>query len=243
MSESVHLKNKVILITGASSGIGKAIAETLDAYSPRLVLVARRGDALRALADSLQSESLVIASDLLETTTLESLVAQAVDRFGRLDVLINNAGVGGKVGLLPELPDAQIHQMINLNLTVPILLSKYAVAQFTQQGEGGTVLNINSIAGKWAFPYWSVYDASKAGLKAFSEALSEEQRSNKTRIISIYPGACATDIWDSVDFAQAPDASGMLAPQQVADAVVYALNQPQALLISDITLMPTQALL
>ncbi|MFN7311207.1 MAG: SDR family oxidoreductase [Vampirovibrionales bacterium] len=237
------LKDKVILITGASSGIGKAIAETLDAFSPRLVLVARRGDALRALADSLQSESLVIATDLLETSTLESLVDQSVERFGRLDVLINNAGIGGKVGLLPELPDSQIHRMIDLNLTVPILLSKYAVAQFTQQGEGGSILNINSIAGKWAFPYWSVYDASKAGLKAFAEALSEEQRSNNTRIISIYPGACATDIWDSVDLAQAPDASGMLTPQQVANAVLYALNQPQDLLISDITLMPTKALL
>lgn len=243
MTEMNHLKDKVILITGASSGIGKAIAQALDAYRPRLVLVARRGEALAALADSLESECLVIPADLLDTTTLKQLLVQTLERFGRLDVLINNAGVGGKVGLLPELPDAQILRMIQLNLSVPILLSKYAVEQFTQQGGGGTVLNINSIAGKWAFPYWSVYDASKAGLKAFTEAMSEEQRVNQNRFISIYPGACATAIWDSVDLAQVPDASGMLSPLQVANAVVYALNQPQEVLISDITLMPTQALL
>jgi NADP-dependent 3-hydroxy acid dehydrogenase YdfG len=243
MNEMNHLSNKVILITGASSGIGKAIAQALDGYRPRLVLVARRGEALTALADSLESECLVIPADLLETATLKQLLVQTLERFGRLDVLINNAGVGGKVGLLPELPDAQILRMIQLNLSVPILLSKYAVEQFTQQGGGGTVLNINSIAGKWAFPYWSVYDASKAGLKAFTEAMSEEQRVNQNRFMSIYPGACATAIWDSVDLAQVPDASGMLSPLQVANAVVYALNQPQELLISDITLMPTQALL
>ena len=243
MKASSFLQNKVILITGASRGIGKAIAQTLDAFSPRLVLVARSGEALQALADSLQSESLIITTDLLEMEGLESLISKTVERFGRLDVLINNAGIGGKVGVLPELPDTQIHRMIDLNLTVPILLSKYAVAQFTQQNEGGTVVHINSIAGKWAFPYWSVYDASKAGLKAFAEAMSEEQRSNQTRFISIYPGACATDIWDAVDLAQAPHPEGMLTPEQVADAVLYALNQPPHLLISDITLMPTQALL
>jgi NADP-dependent 3-hydroxy acid dehydrogenase YdfG len=237
------LQDKVILITGASRGIGKAIALALDAFSPRLVLVARHAEDLAILSQSLKSESHVIVADLLETDKLETLVQKAVEEYGRLDVLINNAGIGGKVGLLPELPDAQIHRMVDLNLKVPILLSKYAVAQFTAQDEGGTILNINSIAGKWAFPYWAVYDATKAGLKAFAEALSEEQRHNQTRILNIYPGACATDIWDSVDLAQAPNPEGMLTAEQVAEAVVFALQQPQHVLVSDITLMPTQALL
>jgi NADP-dependent 3-hydroxy acid dehydrogenase YdfG len=235
----------VVMITGASRGIGRAIAIALDACSTftyRLVLVARSQDELNALASQLQSPTLVLASDLTHFNTLNELIPHAVKHFGRLDVLINNAGVGGKVGLVNELPDEHMHRMINLNLTAPIALSKQAIAQFVEQDSPGTIIQINSIAGKTAFPFWAVYDATKAGLHAFSEAISEEQRHNGTRVISIYPGASDTAIWDSVDLSvdATPNREGMLSPEHVAEAVLYALHQPPHVLVSDITLMPTR---
>jgi NADP-dependent 3-hydroxy acid dehydrogenase YdfG len=238
-----RITGQVIMVTGASRGIGKAIVQALDAYHPRFVLVARTRDELEDLANSLESTSLILEADLLNFKETSQLIEKAVAHFGTFNTLINNAGIGGKVGVLPELPDEQLHRMVDLNLKVPMLLSKYAVAQFIAEGQGGDILQINSIAGKWAFPYWAVYDASKAGLHAFSEALGEEQRQNGTRVMSIYPGACHTAIWDSVDLAQAPDASGMLQASQVAQAVVFALSQAKNIWISDITLMPTKALL
>jgi NADP-dependent 3-hydroxy acid dehydrogenase YdfG len=234
----------VVLITGASRGIGRAIALALDASSTpyRLVLVARSERDLQALAEELQSPSLVLAVDLTDFEALSTIIPTAVQHFGRLDVLINNAGVGGKVGLVNELPDAHLHRMINLNLTAPIALSKQAIAQFVSQNSPGTLVQINSIAGKTAFPFWAVYDATKAGLHAFSQAISEEQRHNGTRVISLYPGASDTTIWDSVDLSAdaTPDREGMLTPECVAEAVLFALQQPPHVLVSDITLMPTR---
>jgi len=237
-----YLQNKIILITGASSGIGRALAEALDSFGAKLVLVARRTALLEELASSLICESHIIQADLLDNTSLQTLVQNTVQHFGRLDILINNAGMGGKQGLVTEMPDDELSCMIDLNLKAPMLLSKHAIAQFTEQGGGGTILMMNSIAGKHAYPYWAAYAATKAGLLAFSDALSEEQRCNNTRIITIYPGACHTAIWDEQDLPDDPNIhhTGLLTPQDVASACVYALNTPPHLLISDITLQPTR---
>jgi NADP-dependent 3-hydroxy acid dehydrogenase YdfG len=236
-----HLNGAVVLVTGASRGIGAAIARALDGYDPRFILVARNLDDLQAVAATLQSPVHCVQADLTQPDAIGHVFKETLALYGRLDVLVNNAGVGGKVGLLNEVPPEDIARMVHLNLLAPMLLARQAVQCFVSQGSPGHIVNINSIAGKTAFPYWAVYDATKAGLKAFSEALQEEQRHNGTRVLSVYPGACDTDIWDSVDLAQdaSPDRSGMLAPDDVANAVVYALAQPPHILMNDITLMPT----
>lgn len=239
-----HLSNQVILLTGASKGIGRAMAVLLASHGAKLALTARNETELQQLQADLKAqhpalEILLLPADLLAPGTPERLVAQAVAHFGRLDVLINNAGIGGKVGLLSEMPDEQLGRMIATNLQVPLLLCKYALAPMVAQG-GGTILTVNSVAGKTAFAYWAVYDATKAGLKAATEALLAEQRGNNIRLINLYPGATATAIWDSLDLAEVPEAEGMLSAQQVAEAAVFALSQPQNVLISDLTIEPTQ---
>jgi short-subunit dehydrogenase len=242
----------VVLITWASRGIGEAIAHALaktGGYT--LALSARSTEALNSLKQTLQAEHPtvqveVFPCDVALPQSPQMLIEAVFKQLGRVDVLINNAGVGGKVGLITEMPDAHLHAMVDLNLKAPMLLSKYALQAMLNQpklaGRGmGTIININSIAGKTAFPFWAVYDATKAGLKAFADALSEEQRSNGVRVIGIYPGACDTAIWETLDLAEddTPDKSGFLRPNQVAEAVLFALSQPAGTLVSDITLMPT----
>ena len=242
----------VVLITGASRGIGEAIAHALAKTGEyTLALSARSTDILSTLKQTLQVEYPTVQVDVFPCDIAlpespQALIEAVFKRLGRVDVLINNAGVGGKVGLMTEMPDAHLHAMVDLNLKAPMLLSKYALQAMLNQpklvGRGmGTIININSIAGKTAFPFWAVYDATKAGLKAFADALCEEQRSNGVRVVGIYPGACDTAIWETLDLAEddTPDKTGFLRPAQVAEAVVFALNQPAGTLVSDITLMPT----
>jgi NADP-dependent 3-hydroxy acid dehydrogenase YdfG len=242
----------VVLITGASRGIGEAIAHALAQTGDyTLALSARSTEALNTLKQTLQAEYpllkvAVFPCDVALPESPQWLIEAVHKQLGRLDVLINNAGVGGKVGLITEMPDAQLHAMVDLNLKAPMLLTKYALQAMLNQpaiaGRGmGTIININSIAGKTAFPFWAVYDATKAGLKAFADALCEEQRSNGVRVVGIYPGACDTAIWETLDLAadDTPDKTGFLRPAQVAEAVLFALQQPAGTLVSDITLMPT----
>jgi short-subunit dehydrogenase len=252
MNTIQHSPQPVVLITGASRGIGQAIAECLARQGGyALALSARSTEALEGLRQTLVQQYpllrvAVFPCDVALPQTPQALIEAVVAQFGRVDVLINNAGVGGKVGVLTEMPDEQLHAMVDLNLIAPMLLSKYALQAMLNQprlaNSGmGTIININSIAGKTAFPFWSVYDATKAGLKAFADALCEEQRGNGVRVVGIYPGACDTAIWDTLDLAEddTPDKTGFLRPMQVAEAVVFALQQPAGTLVSDITLMPT----
>jgi NADP-dependent 3-hydroxy acid dehydrogenase YdfG len=245
-----HLADKVVLLTGASQGIGFAIAQALAPYSQhhglKLAISGRNPQRLAQATQQLQHsfaglDLTPLPADVQDAHNGEWLVSQTVQRYGKLNILINNAGIGGKVGLLNEVSDEQLVAMVATNLTAPLLLAKHALRVMVPQQEG-TIININSIAGKRPFPYWVAYDATKAGLKAATDALSEEQRSNGIRVIGIYPGAVATHIWDTLDLDQAnqPDAGSILQPHQVAEAVLFALGQPANTLVSDITLEPTR---
>jgi short-subunit dehydrogenase len=240
------LTGQTALITGASRGIGEAIARKLAALGANLLLTGRDTTRLATL----QAELLILhptaaiqflAGDITQPAFCQDLVERALTSFGQLDILINNAGIGGKIALLTEVPNEQITAMIATNLTAPLLMMKYALPPMVAR-QSGSIITINSVAGKTAFPYWAVYDATKAGLKAATEAVAQEQQSNNIRVMSIFPGATATAIWDSLDLAAAdrPDDSGMMSPFVVADAVVFALCQPPHVYIGDITLSPTR---
>ena len=104
--------------------------------------------------------------------------------------------------------------------------------------QGGIIVNMNSIAGKTAYPYWSIYDASKFGLDAITTAVREEQRRNNIKVIGIYPGTVDTPIWETIEMGSEPDRSGMLHADDIANAIVYALQQPNKTLVEEITLAP-----
>ncbi|MEB3287593.1 MAG: SDR family oxidoreductase [Vampirovibrionales bacterium] len=238
------LKNQVAIITGANRGIGHAIASSLAAEGMHLLLSARNMDKLNRLTSILSEQYpnqkiLALACDVQNPEAVNALADRAITEFGKIEVLINNAGVAPKIGLLQECSIDDINNTIDTNLKGPIYAMKAVLPHMTSLGTG-TIININSVAGKTAYPFWAIYAASKFGLFAITEAVAEEQRSNGIRVVGIHPGAVATEIWDSVDMQQAPDPRGMLQAQNVADAVLYALKQPQHVLVSDITVMPTK---
>jgi NADP-dependent 3-hydroxy acid dehydrogenase YdfG len=241
------LNENVAIITGASSGLGEDMAVSLAKEGISVVLVARRLEKLQVLTNKIHqtcpaSKTLVIQADVSLAKECERVVQETLNHFGRLDILINNAGMAPKISLLQETSIEQIDQTLDLNLKGAIYLMKYALAPMVSQ-QSGTIININSVAGKTAYPYWSVYDASKFGLRAITEAVAEEQSSNNIKVVGIYPGAVRTPIWDSLDLAQAPNEEAMLDPKQISEAVLYILKQPAKVFIPEITLKPLHPVL
>jgi NADP-dependent 3-hydroxy acid dehydrogenase YdfG len=229
------LQGKVALITGASQGIGQAVARHLAGMGLHLVLSARSEQKLGQLSEEIQagfpqSRVLIVPCDVKDAAQVRQLVSQALSEFSRIDVLINNAGVAPKVGLLQELSIEDIDRTIDTNLKGAIYCMHTVIPAMVHQ-HGGTIININSVAGKTAYPFWSVYDATKFGLHAVTEAVAEEQRSNNIKIIGIYPGAVATPIWEGLD------------PEDVAEAIGYILSQPEKVHVREITLTPLKPVL
>lgn len=237
------IQGQVAIITGASQGIGEATAEALAKQGIHLVLAARNKEKLKAIFERLSQQYplqkfIVEQCDIQNAADVQSVVDSAIKEFGKIDILVNNAGVAPKMGLLQEHSIEAIDKTIDTNLKGPAYAMRAVLPHMAVKGQG-TIININSIAGKSAFPFWSVYDATKFGLHALTEAVAEEQRSNGIRVVGIYPGAVDTAIWDNIDTqGQGPDRTGMLTPAQVAEAVVYVINQPPHVFVSDITLMP-----
>lgn len=244
---SISLQGQVAIITGASQGIGQAIAHHLAPLGIHLVLCARNVEKLTQLSHDLalahpNVQTLPMACDVRDVEQVQRVIETTQKTFGKIDVLINNAGVAAKLGLIQEMSLADIDRTIDTNLKGAIYFMHGVLPIMVQQA-GGIIININSVAGKTAYPYWSVYDASKFGLYAITEAVAEEQRSNNIKVIGIYPGAVDTAIWQGLHTDDAaPKREGMLDPEHVAEAVTYILNQPEKVFIKDLTLTPLKPL-
>ena len=184
---------KTVLLTGASSGIGAAVARELAWGTHRLALTARRADLLEALADDLRSrgaEVLVLPADLADPATPERLASAVVERFGGLDVLINNAGFGLPQTFGAADPGA-IRRQIEVNLTAPILLTRRALPLLL--ASRGMVINVGSSITSVAIPIFGVYGATKAGLAYWNDALRREVRPRGVRVCLVEPGPVATE--------------------------------------------------
>lgn len=230
------------LITGATKGIGLAIAQTLAQRGYDLMLMARSQPDLAALQAALKQQYpaqtiSIFAGDVRQWEAIEACVQQAKTDLGRLDVLVNNAGIATKTQLLQEQSIEAIDATIDTNLKGPIYLMKAVIPLMVNQG-GGMIININSIAGKEAFPYWSTYCASKFGLTAMTDAVRDEQRQNNIKLVSVFPGAVDTPIWKGLEPDLNPDHTQMIKPQSIADAVVYLLDQPAEVMVQDLMLTP-----
>ncbi len=233
---------KVALITGASQGIGKEVALHLARLGMRLVLSSRNAEKLMALAAEIEQAHpgtpvLVVPCDVTRPDQVERVVNDAMAEFKRIDVLVNNAGIAPRVGLLQELSIEEIDRTIDTNLKGAIYCMRAVIPVMVAQ-QGGIIINVNSVAGKTAYPYWSVYDASKFGLHAVTEAVADEQRSNHIKVVGIYPGAVDTPIWDGLGLDQEPDYNGMLDARNVAEAITYIIRQPEKVHVREIVLAP-----
>lgn len=236
----------VVAITGASSGIGEATARLLAARGARLVVGARRTDRLDALAGDLRTggaEVVTVGVDVSRREDLERLVQAAVDRFGRLDVLVSNAGIS-KLGPLADGDVDGWSAMIDVNLRGVLNGIAAAMPVFRHQGNGHFVTTV-STAGLKIVPTMGVYAATKNAVRTVMEALRQESTDGVIRTTSISPGYVRTELGDSVDdpkmrarIRSSMDAFG-LAPEAVARAIAFAIEQPRDTEIGEIIIRPT----
>jgi len=241
----VGIEGKVIAITGASSGIGEAAAVMLAKRGARVVLGARRLDRLEALASRIQSaggQVAVVRMDVKRRSDVQQLVTLACERFGQLDVLINNAGIG-PISLLEDLRVEDWEEMIDVNLNGFLYGVAAALPVFREQGSGHFV-NIVSTAGLRIVPLQAVYAGTKNAVRTISEGLRQEA-GDKLRVTAISPGFIYTDFAESMTDPQvkaqilATRDEMAISPDAIARAIAFAIDQPSDVDVNEIVVRPT----
>jgi NAD(P)-dependent dehydrogenase (short-subunit alcohol dehydrogenase family) len=223
---------KRYLITGASRGIGRAIAEKLAGPDNTLLLHGRNREALSrtcALVKAGSGRAIPLAYDLRRAARVEKMIGSIGDE--PLDGLINNAGVA-LVKSFEKITLAEWDTLFAVNVTAPFLLAQALVPKMQS---GASIVNILSIAAKTGFPGWSCYCMTKFALEGFSQCLREEVRGRGIRVLNIYPAATNTEIWDAVEGEWAREK--MLLPAEIGDAVAYALSRPPGVVVENIDLL------
>ena len=240
------IEGKVVAITGASSGIGEAAALLLAERGAAVVLGARRVDRLDALADGIRDRGGRAASlsvDVTRREDLERLVDLAVGQFGRLDVLVGNAGIS-KIGPLADLDVDGWSAMIDVNVRGVLHGIAAALPVFRRQGQGHFVTTV-STSGLKIVPNQAVYAATKNAVRTLLEGLRQESSDGVVRTTSISPGYVRTELADSIDDDQVREqirkgmAEFAIPPEAVARAIAFAIEQPHDVEIGDLTIRPT----
>jgi NAD(P)-dependent dehydrogenase (short-subunit alcohol dehydrogenase family) len=235
--ESLH--GKVALVTGGSRGIGLAIARALVSESVQVAITGRTASHLSSARPQIEAAGPGAVETLQADMRRHDEVSRAIDaaaaRFGGLDILINNAGVGIFTDVAAMTPE-QWRDVIDTNLTGVFYACRAALPHLKRRG-GGSIINISSLAGKNPFPQAAAYCASKAGLNAFSEALMQELRYDNVRVSYVLPGSVSTG-FSSGDAAKGAD--WKIAPEEVADVVLNLLHHPARSLPSRVELRPSK---
>lgn len=225
------LQGKTALITGASRGIGEATARALQELGVNLALASRSGEDLGL------DGALAMSVDVRRPSDLGAIVEAAVDRFGRLDILVVNAGVGS-YGPFLELPADELEEMIDINVKGAIYSIRAALPHLLRS-DAADIVTIASEAGRRGLPLEAVYCASKFAQIGLTRSLDHELREQGVRCTSVAPGGVATDF--AMGRGRSPDMpelEGMMNPQDVADAVVYVLTRPRNHRILEIAFRP-----
>lgn len=241
------ITDKVVAITGASSGIGAATARELASRGAAVVLGARRTDRLELLVAEIEAtggRACSVRVDVTDPTDLLSLVAAAVERFGRLDVLVGNAGIS-KLAPLDDVDLAGWSAMIDVNVKGVLHGLAAALPVFRRQG-GGHVVTVVSTSGLKIVPTQAVYAGTKNAVRTIMEALRQESTDGVLRTTSISPGYVRTELIDSIEDpevreqAQRSMADLGIGPTAVARAIAFAIDQPDDVEIGDLTIRPTR---
>jgi 3-oxoacyl-[acyl-carrier protein] reductase len=237
METSTPLDGQVALITGASRGIGLAIARRLGQMGARLALCARHRDRLERAAESLRQQGfpvLAVVADVANAASVTALVEQTRRTLGEIDILVNNAGLG-TFGPVQEITEADWDAVLDTNLKGVFLCTRAVAPQMIRRRRGH-VINISSLAGKNAFAGGSAYCASKWGLMGLSYCMAEDLRGYGVRVSVICPGTVHTEFSPHAG----KDPQKMLQPEDVAHAVAMLLTQAPQSFISEILIRPTQ---
>ena len=217
---------RVALITGAGRGIGRAVAIALAHAGYALCLAARSLDQLtetRSASGLEPKQALIVLVDLADPDAPENLIRATIEHFGRLDVLINNAGFAPPRTHLVKISSADQDRMVSVNLRAPVALARMAAAQMTQQPDGGTIVNIASNSARHAAAGESIYAATKAGLVTFTRGCAAEFRHSRLRTAVVLPGLTDTSF---IPHNKRLDRAAMLRPEDIAAAVLGVVNAP-----------------
>ena len=236
------LRNQVVIVTGASRGIGAETAIVFGQTGAKVVLAARTMSDVETVAGRVRengSEALAVGVDVTQPEQVERLMRSAVERFGKVDILVNNAGLG-KFGEVAEFEMDNWSAVIESNLTSLFLCSKYALGPMLSR-QSGQIINVLSVAATTSFSGSGAYCAAKAGALALTRVLSEEVRAKNVRVTAVLPGATHTSFWDGM--GQHPDFDQMLKPTHVAEAILSVAKQPLGMVIEEIKVAPPLGIL
>ena len=233
----IDLSGKIALVTGASRGIGAAVAGTLAVQGATVVAAARgaHADVNVAAIVAAGGKAEAASLDVTDPGTVERVVSGTLAKHGRIDILVNNAGIGGFDSPLHELPPEEWDRILNTNLRGVYYMIR-AFAPMMIRAQSGHIINISSLAGKNALRNGAAYAASKWGLNGLSYSVAEELRGYKVRVSVICPGSVETELGPHTG----KDAKKMLQPNDVAHAVVMLVMQAPQSFISEVLIRPTQ---
>jgi NADP-dependent 3-hydroxy acid dehydrogenase YdfG len=233
------ITNRTALITGASSGIGKATALAFAKAGINLALVGRSQDKLTAVAKAAEAvgvKAKTYVIDLAVVDRVSDQIAAIAADWENLDILINNAGMA-YTNSIGDTPLADWQRAIDLNLT-SVFQCIQGILPHLRQQQSGTIVNVASIAAKQVFPNWGLYSVTKFGLMALTQAVAGEERVNGIRVTAICPGSVNTPLWDT-DTVQADfDRSAMLTAETIAEGILYAVLAPPGAVIEELIIMP-----
>lgn len=242
-----RLDETVALVTGASSGIGDATARSLAAEGAAVALVARRRDRLDQLAESIQADggtALALEADLHDADQAGEAVSRAADELGRLDIVVNNAGVLFP-GPVADAPPGEWDEMIAINLGGVLHVTRAALPHLIAAASRGPrhvadLVNISSTAGRLARPTTAVYSLTKFGVNAFSESLRQEQLANRVRVGLVEPGTVDTELASHTreelkdGIRKLTQSIELLRPDDVAEAVTYMVTRDRRVAVNEI---------
>jgi len=246
------LNGAVALVTGASSGIGEATAQMLAGRGATVAIAARRTDRLEKLGEEIAGgggTALPVELDVSDREAAEAAVARTVEELGRLDVLVNNAGVM-LLGPMLEAPVSEWQQMVEVNLLGLMYMTKAAVPHLLEAAEGdrgvADVVNISSVAGRIARRNSGVYNATKFGVGAFSESLRQEVTRQHVRVALVEPGAVATELQEhnrpevKEQLHKRFEDMEILRAEDIADAIEFVVTRPSHVAVNEVLVRPTE---
>jgi NADP-dependent 3-hydroxy acid dehydrogenase YdfG len=236
-----NIKDKVIVITGASSGIGAATARKLAALGAKVVLAARREDRLKAMVAEMGGNAIYVATDVSKRTDLDNLIQQAISKFGHVDVLWNNAGIM-PISFFEEGLTEEWDRMIDINIKGVLYGINAVLPHMLQRGEGH-ILATSSVGGIKTSPGIGVYSGTKFAERAIMETLREEV-AQTIKVTTIFPGATESELGHDITSPKIKALYGNLKSMPkmdedaIADAVIYAISQPGNVSINELVLRP-----